>query len=397
MKYFVIFLILIGAIGIQESFAEEISTLDFHTTQIEDIDGSWYYVSEPVMMGSSDQKVIFQNVTFSLPYTTDPPRRIYSDVIFSDGIKETLSILFDYPDFTEHIDPQAGLVERTDGYYFLVTANLKELSPLKQIKSGIEPENILCRENLELIFKYDNSSACVKSETKIKLIERGYAIQNELLINNTGVHFQNSIVNILNDSSNPESQVQLDPKTITVMLGINNTVTWINEDATPHTLVSNENSTWQTGIILPDKESSVIFNQTGIFEYHGEPHPWISGKVIVLENGNPEPEFKDEKISTIKISKGEIVSAKAIKFNGWTNQPNQEILLTVTAPNGDIISTGKLSSMNNGTFADAITTGGPLWEQQDGIYLVTVQQGDDPTNSAYFELDLKDGNIITGK
>ena len=114
-------------------------------------------------------------------------------------------------------------------------------------------------------------------------------------------------------------------------------------------------------------------------------------------SGNSEPEFKDEKITIIKISKGEIVSEKAIKFNGWTNQPNQEIVLTVTAPNGNVISTGKLSSMNNGTFADSITTGGPLWKQQDGIYLVTVQQGNDPTNSAYFELDLKDGNIITGK
>ena len=114
-------------------------------------------------------------------------------------------------------------------------------------------------------------------------------------------------------------------------------------------------------------------------------------------SGNSEPEFKDEKITIIKISKGEIVSEKAIKFNGWTNQPNQEIMLTVTAPNGNVISTGKLSSMNNGTFADSITTGGPLWKQQDGIYLVTVQQGNDPTNSAYFELDLKDGNIITGK
>jgi plastocyanin len=111
---------------------------------------------------------------------------------------------------------------------------------------------------------------------------------NELLINNTDVlHLQNSVVRILEGSASSTSQIQLDPKTITVMLGLNNTVTWINEDTTAHTLVSDK-STWQTEIILPDKESTVIFNQTGVYEYHGAPHPWITGKVIVLENENPE-------------------------------------------------------------------------------------------------------------
>lgn len=156
--------------------------------------------------------------------------------------------------------------------------------------------------------------------------------------------------------------------------------------------------------LFPDKEIisfAVMSNDVEI------PHTSEDGKlgisvnnthmILIVGSQKYEPGFKDEKFSLIKIFKGDIASAKAIKFIGWTNQPNQEILLTVTAPNGDIISTGKLSPMNNGTFADAITTGGPLWKQQDGIYLVTVQQGDDSTNSAYFELNLKDGNIITGK
>ena len=121
------------------------------------------------------------------------------------------------------------------------------------------------------------------------------------------------------------------------------------------------------------------------------------GDVVFQRPSQTKPESENKTIPTIKISKGEIVSAKGMRFNGWTNQPNLEIALTVTAPNGNIISTGKTSPMTNGTFADAITTGGPLWKQQDGIYLVTVQQGNDPTNSAYFELDLKDGNIITEK
>ncbi len=87
----------------------------------------------------------------------------------------------------------------------------------------------------------------------------------------------------------------------------------------------------------------------------------------------------------------------AIGFNGWTKKPDQEIVLTVTAPNGNIISTGKITSMSNGTFADAITTGGPLWKQQDGTYLLTVQQGDESVGMDHFEFNLKDGKIINEK
>ena len=47
--------------------------------------------------------------------------------------------------------------------------------PKQQIKSGVKPIDVTCKEGLELIFKSsDNSPACVKLETKEKLIERGW-------------------------------------------------------------------------------------------------------------------------------------------------------------------------------------------------------------------------------
>ena len=50
------------------------------------------------------------------------------------------------------------------------------LSPIKQLKSGILPLDIECKKGLNLIFKInDGSPACVKPETKEKLIERGWA------------------------------------------------------------------------------------------------------------------------------------------------------------------------------------------------------------------------------
>ena len=50
------------------------------------------------------------------------------------------------------------------------------LAPLKQLNSGILPLDIECKKELILIFKIsDGSPACVKPETKEKLIDRGWA------------------------------------------------------------------------------------------------------------------------------------------------------------------------------------------------------------------------------
>lgn len=52
--------------------------------------------------------------------------------------------------------------------------------PLKQLKSGIPLDVIQCKENLMLVLKSSNGSpACVKPETKQKLIERGWATKIE--------------------------------------------------------------------------------------------------------------------------------------------------------------------------------------------------------------------------
>lgn len=50
----------------------------------------------------------------------------------------------------------------------------RTLSPLKQFESGISIDNIICREQLILVQRHDGSPACVRPETKQKLIERGW-------------------------------------------------------------------------------------------------------------------------------------------------------------------------------------------------------------------------------
>ncbi|MBS3926658.1 MAG: hypothetical protein KGZ34_08220 [Nitrosarchaeum sp.] len=49
------------------------------------------------------------------------------------------------------------------------------LSPLKQIKEGVSPENIVCKEGLELIFKISGQPACIQTSSVEKLIAWGWA------------------------------------------------------------------------------------------------------------------------------------------------------------------------------------------------------------------------------
>ncbi|GBL41984.1 hypothetical protein LBMAG54_12330 [Nitrosopumilaceae archaeon] len=48
------------------------------------------------------------------------------------------------------------------------------LSPLKQIKSGIVPTSVVCKEGLDLIFKLNGQPACVKTTSVQKLLAWGW-------------------------------------------------------------------------------------------------------------------------------------------------------------------------------------------------------------------------------
>jgi hypothetical protein len=52
---------------------------------------------------------------------------------------------------------------------------LDRISPLKQAKHGISNDLIRCYDDLILVHKYDDSTACVENETKKVLVERGWA------------------------------------------------------------------------------------------------------------------------------------------------------------------------------------------------------------------------------
>lgn len=68
------------------------------------------------------------------------------------------------------------------------------------------------------------------------------------------------------------------PKEITVPKGT--TVTWINHDDVPHTVVSTDKK-FKSRALDTDEKFSFTFSDTGTYGYFCSVHPVMTGKVIV--------------------------------------------------------------------------------------------------------------------
>lgn len=73
-----------------------------------------------------------------------------------------------------------------------------------------------------------------------------------------------------------------DPADITVKVG--ETVTWVNNDSAPHTIVSDPNGAiFMSENLGQGQKYSFTFSQAGDFPYHCGLHPNMIGKITVTE------------------------------------------------------------------------------------------------------------------
>jgi len=101
-------------------------------------------------------------------------------------------------------------------------------------------------------------------------------------------------VSIIEGSSQPSQQKNFEPKEIRGTLGVNNKIIWTNLDATAHSVTSDTqftdqingpfNSIDSIGLVLPKKTYEFTFTKDGEYAYHCEPHPWMTGKVIIVKS-----------------------------------------------------------------------------------------------------------------
>lgn len=154
--------------------------------KIELINGKPFFVSrEYKITHNPDDLISFHGVKFTPPAFPDPPAPgggAFTEITFQDNTKETLSqigLLKNPILFTTHVYPQAGMRENPhDTFSVLVSTDLTKISPLQQFKSGIQADEIVCKEGLELVIKSEHrhQPMCVKPSTKSKMIQMGLAL-----------------------------------------------------------------------------------------------------------------------------------------------------------------------------------------------------------------------------
>jgi plastocyanin len=69
------------------------------------------------------------------------------------------------------------------------------------------------------------------------------------------------------------------PATITVPIGT--TVTWVNQDDIPHTVVSDDKKMFRSKVLDTDERFSFTFTTPGSYGYFCSIHPHMTGKVVV--------------------------------------------------------------------------------------------------------------------
>jgi len=117
----------------------------------------------------------------------------------------------------------------------------------------------------------------------------------------------------------------------------------------------------------------------------------------VLDTGvTPDTKFNYSDERGLWIEANAMEGSDTIEITGTTTRTNGDVVFTVTAPNGNLVSVDQISPDSSGDFATDISVGGPLWSQ-DGVYTVTAQQGNTLNGSIFtdsVEVDIADGLVV---
>ena len=98
-------------------------------------------------------------------------------------------------------------------------------------------------------------------------------------------------------------------------------------------------------------------------------------------------------IQGLFITANAIQGSDIIGITGHTNNQYDDVSITVTSPNGNLMSVDQTSPNTNGDFTMDISVGGSLWSQ-DGIYTVTARQGNDSLFTDSIEFRVMDGLTV---
>ena len=99
-----------------------------------------------------------------------------------------------------------------------------------------------------------------------------------------------TIIEMIPGSAQPNQQDSFVPKLVNIQLGIDNHIIWVNNDDVAHTVTpdhrvedSYSGEFGSPGVVLAGESYEFLFTEDHEINYHCEPHPWMTGIIIVTK------------------------------------------------------------------------------------------------------------------
>jgi plastocyanin len=172
-----------------------------------------------------------------------------------------------------------------------------------------------------MAIKSDLEPLCLKAGTISKLAPRGFFYG---ISANESQSYYTTIL-IPPGSEYDSSNKTYSPDVTTVVLGINNTVRWTNQAESANSIAADMSFEQDVkkfgsdGIIKPGQSYEFTFTKPGTFSYHGEPHPWQRGKIIVISsNQNTTPILDQNNVISSDFYQGMQSSTRIVSIKNQT-------------------------------------------------------------------------------
>lgn len=231
-------------------------------------------------------------------YTGTSPGLFFTYTAIQSGTSN-VTVTFPY-EIKNQTDPNQSNIDQTISKSFLFTIydnntivdslNIgkhpdrnKILPPLRQFKSGVAANDVVCRPGMQLLIENQESfPICVKLSSISNLLHRDWSYPtNCKYVHDPFTTGVTGLIIIEKDAIDPSSGKSYSPQNSTIVIGWNNTVSWINQDVAPNSVTSDWDF-FDSGPILPGADWKHNFECAGNYGYHSEPHPWMKGWIRVL-------------------------------------------------------------------------------------------------------------------
>lgn len=278
-------------------------------------------------------------------------------------------------------------------------------SPLKQLKLGTSIIDVTCKDGLSIGYKKDLSKViCVTPETLFKLERKDWVFSNHGNPNDPSIYSNDTAVLC----TNPDDEVvsfgySTRESNLTVKVS---SFERIQYDGLPGALITYDrefdggmsrgaNNGYFPYVHCINK-SVDTFDECMNVSHHFSSvnYPIVSCLTLDGKKFSYDEVEAMSKNSGISFYTINYLNSNSLEFVGKTDRVDKVISFSVKDPNGDEISSWSEFAPSEGEFRVAVITAGPLWKQQDGTFTLTAKQDDVSYYEAFSEFELEDGKII---